>query len=231
VAHSLLLTSAGRVLSFGTAQYGQLGHGYSSGKQLSDALRPQYIEALSHVRCTSVSAGELHSAVVTTDGDLYTWGDGFCGQLGLGDKRPQLLPKQVVLGDIDDEVIVSVSCGCRHTLAVTDDGQVFSFGLGHFGVLGRSFTPFEYDADTAIMDMGEDILPPPMAMVPAANEPALNDEAGVYELTDQTRAQLDLLANLSLDDSSDQCYPVLVDSLEGINIVGACAGYRHRYVN
>jgi hypothetical protein len=78
-----------------------------------------------------------------------------------------------------------------------------------------------------------------MAMAPAANAPTLNattnghvqDEEGVYELTDQTRAQLDLLANLSLDDSSNQCYPVLVDSLEGINIVGACAGYRHRYVH
>ena len=40
VAHSLLLTSTGRVLSFGTAQYGALGHGFDAGKQLSDCLRP-----------------------------------------------------------------------------------------------------------------------------------------------------------------------------------------------
>lgn len=81
VAHSLLLTSTGRVLSFGTGQYGALGHGYSSGKQLPDSLRPQYIEALSGIRCIAVAAGELHSAVVTSDGDVYTWGDGFCGML------------------------------------------------------------------------------------------------------------------------------------------------------
>jgi len=43
VAHSLLLTSTGRVLSFGTAQYGALGHGYDAGKQLSDCLRPRYM--------------------------------------------------------------------------------------------------------------------------------------------------------------------------------------------
>ena len=56
-----------------------LGHGYSAGKQLRDVLRPQYIESLSHLICTCVSAGELHSAVCTTDGDVYAWGDGFCG--------------------------------------------------------------------------------------------------------------------------------------------------------
>ena len=99
VAHSLLLTSNGRVLSFGTGQYGALGafslvtfivetyyptqllilavisgHGYSAAKQLPDILRPQYIEALSHKKCVCISAGELHSAAVTADGDVYTWG-------------------------------------------------------------------------------------------------------------------------------------------------------------
>ena len=68
VAHSLLLTSTGRVLSFGTAQYGQLGHGYDAGKQLSDCLRPRYIEALRNEKCVCVAAGELHSGAVTVDG-------------------------------------------------------------------------------------------------------------------------------------------------------------------
>ncbi len=101
------------MLSFGCAQYGQLGHGYDSGKQLPDKLRPQYVKDLSHLKCTCVSAGELHSAVVTADGDVYTWGDAFCGQLGLGDKRPQLTPQQVTKGGLEDECILSVSCGAR----------------------------------------------------------------------------------------------------------------------
>ena len=76
-AHSLLLTSTGRVLSFGSAQYGQLGHGFDAGKQLSDCLRPRYIEALKHEKCICVAAGELHSGAVTADGDVYTWGEGW----------------------------------------------------------------------------------------------------------------------------------------------------------
>jgi len=244
VAHSLLLTSTGRVLSFGTAQYGALGHGYGSGKQLSDEMRPRYIDALSHVRCTCVSAGELHSAVVTTDGDVYTWGDGFCGQLGLGDKRPQLLPRQVENGGLEDECVSSISCGNRHTLCVTEDGEVFSFGLGHFGVLGRSFTPFQYDADAAVVALGvEDHDPVGMVMpgeVPAppqipAPVVAQETDAAFGEvggdqpngMSDETRAQLDLIANLTLDDNSDQCIPKLVDSLVDVPIVGVSAGHRH----
>jgi alpha-tubulin suppressor-like RCC1 family protein len=76
-AHSLLLTSMGRVLSFGSANYGQLGHGFDAGKQLTDCLRPRYIEALKDDKCICVAAGELHSGAVTIDGDVYTWGEGW----------------------------------------------------------------------------------------------------------------------------------------------------------
>jgi len=217
VAHSLLLTSTGQVLSFGCAQYGQLGHGYSAGKQLPDTVRPQYIEELSHLHCTCVSAGELHSAVVSSDGDLYTWGDGFCGQLGLGDKRPQLTPKQVTKGELEDECILSVNCGARHTLCVTEDGDVFSFGLGHFGVLGRSFTPYEYHSPQALSNMGAEV----------ENEAAPHQLPRIEGITDVMRNHIDLLANLTLDDNSDQCIPKLIDALQGITIVGVSAGHRH----
>ena len=48
-------------------------------------------------------------------------------------------------------LLASMTCGSRHTLAVTEDGEVFSWGLGHFGVLGRTFMPFDYDADAAVV--------------------------------------------------------------------------------
>ena len=223
VAHTLLLTSTGRVLSFGTGQYGALGHGYNAAKQLPDYLKPTFIDALSNVTCTCVAAGELHSAAVTVDGDVYTWGDGFCGQLGHGDKRPITLPKQVTTGGMDDECISNITCGSRHTIAITEDGECYSWGLGHFGVLGRSFTPFEYDADTAVDVFatttramnGNETLPQHPFIPPARDASA------------ELAAHLDLIANLTLDDSSDQCIPKLVDSLHGIQLVGASAGHRH----
>jgi hypothetical protein len=309
VAHSLLLTSTGRVLSFGTGHSGALGFGYDRAKQLPDVLRPQYLDSLAGVRMVCVAAGELHSASVSQDGDVYTWGDGFCGQVGHGDKRPQLTPRQVTQGGLEDEVVSSISCGSRHTLAVTEDGLVFSWGLGHFGVLGRSFTPFDYDADAAVENLmggegggdahavvnvmggegdddgdGEpelgDVVRSLIAQEvhPLADEhPLAGDRSRADQLADENyaaelRAHLDLIANVSLNDSSDQCkclsiyvpdsrylykdyshgtcaclsccsylipflsltsffvitgVPKLIDSLQGIKIVGSSAGHRH----
>ena len=237
VAHTLLLTSTGRVMSFGIGQYGALGHGYSAAKQLPDVLKPRYIEALNGVRCINVAAGELHSAAVTSDGDLYTWGDGFCGQLGHGDRKPQTVPIQVTKGDLDDEIIANVTCGSRHTIAVTEEGEVFSFGLGRFGQLGRTFTPFDHDAEAALANleaeedegMGLEFLPnlpepQPAPVVPVEAAVAANNDGGIDA---EIRAQIDFIANLSLDDSSTQCLPLKIESLQGIKIVGACAGHRH----
>jgi len=143
-----------------------------------------------------------------------------------------MLPKQIESGGIEDEVVTSVSCGARHTLFVTEDGEVFSTGLGHFGVLGRSYTPFEYDADAALSGMVEDLPEEEAAeaaqpAAPAAPTAQAETNTGISE---ETRAHLDLLANLTLDDASDQCYPVIIDSLQGVKIIGASAGHRHSMV-
>lgn len=49
----------------------------------------------------------------------------------------------------------------------------------------------------------------------------------ISQLDDNVRNQLDLLTNLTLDDSSDQCIPKVIDALQGIRIVAASAGHRH----
>ena len=230
VAHSLLLTSTGLVYSFGTGQYGALGHGYSAAKQLPDQIRPALIRSLATQKCICVAAGELHSAAVTSDGDLYTWGDGFCGQLGHADRRPQVLPKQVTPGGLEDELVATVSCGSRHTIAVTDDGEVFTFGLGHFGVLGRSFTPFEHSAEAAVAALGGEEVPqlmPGQDGVPGPHAVAAAAPPVERDFGEELRQHLDLIANLSLEDSSDQCIPKRVESLENIKIVQGSAGHRH----
>mmetsp|Transcript_27001 Transcript_27001/g.59364 ORF Transcript_27001/g.59364 Transcript_27001/m.59364 type:complete len:687 (-) Transcript_27001:165-2225(-) len=237
VAHSILLTSTGRVLSFGTGQYGALGQGFSGGKQLPDILRPTYIDALSGVRCVCVAAGELHSAAVTVDGDLYTWGDGFCGQLGHGDKGPCVSPEQVTKGGLEDECIANVALGARHSLVVTDDGEVFSFGLGHFGVLGRSYTPYDHEPVGALDGMDGGDVDENFNFVPHHHQEQqhplgevnanVNGEGRNGNEIDDLMAHLDLISNIKLKDSSDQCIPKLIDSLAGVNIVGASAGHRH----
>ena len=170
--------------------------------------------------------------------DVYTWGDGFCGQLGHADKAPQTSPVQVTNGGLDDECVSHISCGARHTIAVTEDGEVFSWGLGHFGVLGRSFTPFDHEPEAALMGMGAEEEDAQMAAgqernaAPAAaadttqNDDQRQQESAAWDF-ENLMAHLDMIKNLTLKDSSDQCIPRPIDSLEGIKIVGASAGHRH----
>jgi len=44
---------------------------------------------------TFVSAGYRHSACVTQDGQLFTWGEGDYGRLGLGDNTSRNSPTLV----------------------------------------------------------------------------------------------------------------------------------------
>ena len=56
---------------------------------------PKLVEALKAKRVRDVSCGSSHSAAITSNGELYTWGLGEYGRLGHGDTTTQTRPKQV----------------------------------------------------------------------------------------------------------------------------------------
>lgn len=68
------------------------------------------------VLLTQVSCGAAHTACITANGQLYVWGCGDGGRLGLGGNRlgPQFEP--MLVEDLLRERIGSVSCGNSHTL-------------------------------------------------------------------------------------------------------------------
>ena len=72
--------------------------------------------------------------------NVYVFGEGSNAELGLGPektsidvKRPRLNPKLKA----DEVGVVALSCGGMHTLAVTQDGAVYSWGVNDNGALGR----------------------------------------------------------------------------------------------
>ena len=70
-----------------------------------------------------VSGGYYHSAALTVNRHVYTWGWGEHGQLGHGVPKDELVPrcveKLIELTENRDEVVREVHCGGLHTLAVT----------------------------------------------------------------------------------------------------------------
>ena len=57
--------------------------------------RPRIIESLRGIEVSDIAAGGAHSACITTDGMLYTWGKGRYGRLGHGDSEDRSKPKLV----------------------------------------------------------------------------------------------------------------------------------------
>ncbi|CAH1964040.1 unnamed protein product [Acanthoscelides obtectus] len=130
--HAMALTLDGKVFSWGEGEDGKLGHGNRLNLD-----KPKMIETLKSKKIRDIACGSSHSAAITSSGELFTWGLGEYGRLGHGDNVTQLKPKLVksLLG----KRVIQVACGSRdaQTLALTDDGQVFSWGDGDFGKLGR----------------------------------------------------------------------------------------------
>ena len=132
--HSLALTAGGSVLSWGDGLFGRLGHGDRQEDE-QDQLLPKKVEALAGQRVVAVSAGDGHSLALSADGAVWSSGAGAFGRLGHGDTQNQLLPKKIEA--FADQRVVAVSAGGGHSVALTADGAVWSWGSGYFDKLGH----------------------------------------------------------------------------------------------
>lgn len=82
-----------------------------------------------------ISCGMSHSALITDTGSLYTWGKGLEHQLGHGNKTNRTEPQKICEPMLTTEWS-SVRCGNTHTLASTNDGQVYAWGANGFSQCG-----------------------------------------------------------------------------------------------
>jgi len=144
--HSLALTKEGAVYSWGHGKGGRLGHGDEEVRMF-----PERVESLRNIPIAKISASENHTAVISIQGVVFTWGSDSYGQLGLsgggsggggggsGDKATtRLVPRRVEA--LRRMVIIDISAGPTHTAAVSSNGEVYTWGgnkamqLGYEGV-------------------------------------------------------------------------------------------------
>jgi hypothetical protein len=76
--HSLHLTRDGDVFSYGSGVQCAVGHGGARSEFTPTILKP-----LRDKRIIQIACGEHHSLVLTDKADVYAWGRGFEGQLGI----------------------------------------------------------------------------------------------------------------------------------------------------
>jgi len=125
--HMLALTGDGAVFAWGCGMNGQLG----LGVQVFDEPQcsPQPVLNLSRDIC-GIAAGARHCAAITHQGELYTWGAGEDGQLGHGNTDDVHGPIRVQsLGRNGEDVqVMSVQCGSKHSVVLTDLRNVYVTG-------------------------------------------------------------------------------------------------------
>ncbi|WP_445339114.1 RCC1 domain-containing protein [Bifidobacterium sp. ESL0822] len=132
-SHAVALGSDGNIYTWGDSGTGRLGRTVTSG---SPADKPDKADTPADVTFTSVSAGQGHTVAVDTQGEIYTWGDNTHGELGRNTtSTPADKP-----GRADTPAGVTftqASAGGSHSVAVSDDGSLYTWGNAANGRLGR----------------------------------------------------------------------------------------------
>uniref|UniRef100_A0A8C6Q9Q1 HECT and RLD domain containing E3 ubiquitin protein ligase 4 n=1 Tax=Nothobranchius furzeri TaxID=105023 RepID=A0A8C6Q9Q1_NOTFU len=133
-AHSFALTFSGAIFGWGCNKFGQLGL-----NDTSDRCCPALLKSLRSQKVIYISCGEDHTAALTKEGGVFTFGAGGYGQLGHNSTNHEINPRKVF--ELMGSVVTQIACGRQHTLAFTpSSGKMNSFGLGGNGQLGTNST-------------------------------------------------------------------------------------------
>lgn len=129
--HTGCLTDDGELYTWGEGKFGRLGHSSES-----NCHYPRLVETLLGKQPRQVSCGGFHTAVVTEDGSLYTFGGGEHGQLGHNDRVNKLKPTLVQA--LEGIFVSQITCGWSHSVALSSpDGRVYTWGNSDHGKLGH----------------------------------------------------------------------------------------------
>ena len=138
--HSVVASAEGDVFTWGGGACGRLGH-----NDEHDRLAPARLgrEEFGGGKIVMVAAGGFHTVALAEDRVLWVWGLGLHGQLGLrgklglGNRDDRLVPTRLGGKEFFGGSLVRMAaCGHHHTLIVTEEGTVWTFGDGRHGRLG-----------------------------------------------------------------------------------------------
>ena len=139
--HTVALDEEGKVYTWGDNYYGQLGDEMTYRSKVPICISNKENE-LKGKKIISISAGGYHTVAIDEEGKVYTWGNNEVGQLGDGTTTNSVLP--ICISDKENELkgkkIISISAGGGHTVAIDEEGKVYTWGFNYYGQLGDGTT-------------------------------------------------------------------------------------------
>jgi len=133
---SFVVGAQGHAWAFGSNRACELG----SRKGVTQVNTPQRMKSLKgncivQLVSSSSASGQVHTLALTGKGEVYTFGTSLCGALGQGDEVQHTASP--LLLELSTEVPIRlVAAGARHSLFLTDRGQLYSVGDNSHGQLG-----------------------------------------------------------------------------------------------
>ncbi|XP_037018714.2 serine/threonine-protein kinase Nek8 isoform X2 [Artibeus jamaicensis] len=164
------LTDRGIIMTFGSGSNGCLGHG-----SLNDISQPTIVEALLGYEMVQVACGASHVLALSTERELFAWGRGDGGRLGLGTRESHSCPQQVPVPP--GQEAQRVVCGIDSSMILTVPGRVLACGSNRFNKLGLDHLSLGEDSGPH-QQVEEALSFTPLGSAPLAQEPLLSVDLG-----------------------------------------------------
>lgn len=155
-----------------------------------------------------VAGGAFHSLALTEWGQVYAWGSNSHGQLGQefeGDSRVPRIIKALVT-----KTVVQIACGHNHCLALTNAGELYSWGMNQYGQLGYGYQSETVPKPIRIASLVG--LPVAFIACGANHSMVLSKSGAVFGWGKNTFGQL------GVQDYEPHAYPVQLRSLRSIGV-------------
>jgi uncharacterized repeat protein (TIGR02543 family) len=139
LAHSLALTSEGRIFTWGTGKAAQNPDGTYIDKKVPTDVTSQFNLINGETIFKAYSIGS-HAFAITTENRMFGWGHNLYGQSGDGTTVSKAIPIEITnnFNLNDDEDIIEFVGGFYDSLAISSKGRVFTWGWNFYS------SPTEY---------------------------------------------------------------------------------------
>ena len=130
--NTIILNNEGKVFVSGGNLFGLLGEineekPYLNNEHYQKTFKPMKLFINKNEIITQIACAEFHSLALNKNGNIYAWGGNLYNKLG---QSSGVIGQPVLIESLYSKKIVSISCGDYHSCALTDNGELYTWGGG-----------------------------------------------------------------------------------------------------